>query len=138
MRRIVSVCGSLGLIVAAFGALADVPPSAPPVEGAAPAAAPAAPATAPSGTAAPVTDSTQKGGLTDVDVRRALAKYRKTNRKGEILYCRVEKPLGTRIGKTYCYTEDQVLIKARAERDAQNILSQRGLCTSANSACVAQ
>jgi hypothetical protein len=53
-----------------------------------------------------------------------------------ILYCRVENPLGTRIGKSYCYTEDQVLMKARAERDAQFILSQRGLCTSANTACV--
>lgn len=137
MRRIIAVCGSLGLCAAAFGVLADVPPAAPPVATTTPSAssAPAA-ASATTDVVAPPTDSPEKGGLTDVDVRRAFAKYRKTLRKGEILYCRVEKPLGTRIGKTYCYTEDQVLMKARAERDAPNILSQRGLCTSANAACV--
>jgi hypothetical protein len=34
-------------------------------------------------------------------------------------------------------TEEQALARARAERDAQDILSQRGACTSANAACIA-
>lgn len=69
-----------------------------------------------------------QGGLTDMDVVRAFKKYRKQVRDGNTVYCRNEKPVGTRIGKQVCYTEDQVLSQARLERDQQDKLSNMNIC----------
>lgn len=137
MRHLTRLCASLILCATATGALAAAP-STPASDGTAAASdGTAAPTTKPVVTEPAADASAAKGGLTDVDVRRAFAKYRRTVREGETVYCRVEKPLGTRIGKSVCVSEDVVLARARAERDAQNLMSQRGVCASANAACVA-
>lgn len=125
---------------------ADTPASASPAEARATAtvtnAAPAAATPAPSSAAAanaPSAATSAKasaddvrpesvGGLTDAQVKRAFAKFRKQQRDGETLYCRKETPLGSRLGKTICYTEDQVLANARAERDAGQMQSQQNVC----------
>lgn len=129
MRRSIRLCASLILCFTATGALAAAPSAAASDDA-------AAATTKPVASAAAADESAAKGGLTDVDDRRAFAKYRRTIREGETVYCRVEKPLGTRIGKSVCVSEDVVLARARAERDAQNLMSQRGVCASANAACV--
>lgn len=72
--------------------------------------------------------ATGAGGLTENDIARAFKKYRKTLRDGDTVYCRSEKPVGTRIGRQVCYTEAEVLAKARAERDARDQLSQMNIC----------
>lgn len=69
-----------------------------------------------------------RGGLTEVDIARAFKKYRKTVRDGNTVYCRNEKPVGTRIGKQVCYTEEQVVMQARLERDQQDNLSNVNIC----------
>lgn len=69
-----------------------------------------------------------QGGLTESEIARAFKKYRKQVRDGNTVYCRNEKPVGTRIGKQVCYTEDQVIAAARAERDARDQLSQMNVC----------
>lgn len=69
-----------------------------------------------------------QGGLSQVELDRAFKKYRKTVRDGNTVYCRNEKPVGTRIGKQVCYTEDQVVIQARLERDQQDKLSNMNIC----------
>jgi hypothetical protein len=98
-------------LLAAGPALADEP--AKPAEAATPAATQPAPVA---------------GGLTEADITRAFKKYRKQVRDGNTVYCRTEKPVGTRIGKQVCYTADQVLAAARAERDARDQLSQMNVC----------
>lgn len=69
-----------------------------------------------------------KGGLTEVDIARAFKKYRKQVRDGKTVYCHNEKPLGTRIGKQVCYSEDQVIAIARNERDARDQLKNTNVC----------
>lgn len=140
MRRFITACGTLPLCLAVFATFADTPPAtaaAAPSGATSVASAPPAPASPPPTDTATSSDRPpETGGLTEAEVTRAFAKYRKTHRQGTIKFCRVEKPLGTRIGTSVCLTEDQVLARARAERDAPQLLSQRGVCTSANAACV--
>lgn len=69
-----------------------------------------------------------QGGLTASEVERAFKRYRKQVRNGNTVYCRSEKPVGTRIGKQICYSEDQVIATARAERDARDQMSQMNVC----------
>jgi hypothetical protein len=61
-------------------------------------------------------------------VKRAFAKFRKQQRDGKTVYCRREAPLGTRLGSTVCYSEEQVLANARAEREAGLMMSQQNVC----------
>ena len=132
MRRIVVLPLAASLALAALAVRADTPASAQPAP--APSAAAAA-ANAPSANVAPAaavaTDAARPataGGLTDVEIKRAFAKFRKQERDGNTMYCRKETPLGSRLGKTVCYTEDQVLANARAERDAGQMQSQQNVC----------
>lgn len=108
-RRAAALCSLVAAMPLAAGpALADEPAKA---------ATPAATRPAP-----------LAGGLTEAEIIRAFKKYRKQVRDGDTVYCRNEKPIGTRIGKQVCYTEDQVLAAARAERDARDQLSQMNVC----------
>jgi hypothetical protein len=100
---------------------ADAPPAAassPPAQAATATATPNAPAARPAAA----------GGLTDVEIKRAFAKFKKQERDGSTVYCRREAPLGSRLGKTVCYSEEQVLVNARAERDAGRMQSQQNVC----------
>lgn len=69
-----------------------------------------------------------QGGLTAAELERAFKRYRKQVRDGNTVYCRNEKPVGTRIGKQVCYNENQVIATARAERDARDQMSQMNVC----------
>lgn len=126
----------------ATSALADAPAPAAAVP---PTAATAAPAPAAPPADSPRASATRSdsptdldtGGLTQQQVTAAFAKFRKQTRDGQQLYCRKEVVLGSRLGTTVCYTEEQVLANARAERDAQNMMSQRSVCGSAGG-CASQ
>lgn len=74
--------------------------------------------------------SASEGGLTEAELTRMFKKFRKQERDGNTVFCRNEKPLGTRIGKQVCYSEEQVVAMARAERDARNQMSQMNVCGS--------
>ena len=78
--------------------------------------------------AATAPDRVYGGGLTTVEIERAFKKFRRTERDGGIQYCRREAPLGTRLGKLVCYTAEQVLAMARAEREAGLMTSQQNVC----------
>lgn len=128
MHRLALLTASL--CFAASAACADTPPPAP-TSASTPAASAASvvnSAPAASSTADARTRPASAGGLTDAEVKRAFAKFRKQQRDGKTVYCRREAPLGTRLGSTVCYSEDQVLANARAERDAGMMQSQQNVC----------
>jgi hypothetical protein len=106
-----------------LAAAADAP-SAPP------AVATSTPATAvPPAAATPAADADAKrvyaGGLTNPEIEHAFAQFKKRVVGDEVRYCRRESPLGTRLPKTVCYSAEQVLEMARAEREAGNELERK-------------
>jgi hypothetical protein len=64
------------------------------------------------------------GGLTNPEVENAFRKFSKRVVGDQIRYCRRETPLGTRLGKSVCYSAEQVLEMARAEREAGDELQR--------------
>ena len=99
-----------------------------------PAAATSAPATAatpakPAPPAPPATtsepDRVYAGGLTNPEIENAFRKFSKRVVDDQVRYCRRETPLGTRLGKSVCYSAEQVLEMARAEREAGRELERR-------------
>jgi hypothetical protein len=88
---------------------------------------PAAPTSAPTrATAAVATpDRVYAGGLTNPEIEHAFRKFSKRVVDGEMRYCRRETPLGTRLGASVCYSAEQVLEMARAEREAGEELQRK-------------
>jgi hypothetical protein len=65
------------------------------------------------------------GGLTNPEIERAFQKFSKRVVGNEVRYCRRETPLGSRLGSTVCYSAEQVLEMARAEREASEQLQRK-------------
>jgi hypothetical protein len=111
------------LACAADSPPASQPASPPAASSPAPAAAPAA---TPRATATP--DRVYAGGLTNPEIEHAFRKFSKRVVGDEVRYCRKETPTGTRLSAPVCYSAEQVLEMARAEREAGEELQQkRGL-----------
>lgn len=97
---------------------------------AAPVETPATPAVA-TNTAASPEDAT------DREFRRAVAKHRMVYRDGKTMYCRKEKPLGSRLPQDLCFTEEQLRESLATAEDARDKLRQTGgaPCGSSNLTC---
>lgn len=88
--------------------------------------------TAPAATATPAAASAQSA----EDAARALMLkqfrargFKEKFRKGEIVWCRKEAPLGSRFEQSVCLTEVQMTDKLKNEAELQQELSRKGVCT---------
>jgi hypothetical protein len=55
--------------------------------------------------------------------------FKEKFRKGEIVWCRKEAPLGSRFEQSVCLTEVQMTDKLKNEAELQQELSRKGVCT---------
>lgn len=113
-------------LTAGLAAAADAPPAPPAAVAPGASTASAAPAATPATAAAPVPTAAPAatpnrvyaGGLTNPEIEHAFRQFSRRVVGDEVRYCRRESPLGTRLPKTVCYSAEQVLEMARAEREA--------------------
>jgi hypothetical protein len=113
----------LGVGVLSQVSLADDPPPA--SEAKPPAAAPAAPTLAANET--PL----------DVAFDRYVKKHKIREKDGQKLYCRNAAPLGTRMTRTVCLSENQLREEVIAQEAARDALRKPGVtpCSDGNVAC---
>jgi hypothetical protein len=77
----------------------------------------------------PVTTGTDVAAAQALAVKQFRARgFKERFRKGEIVYCRKETPLGTRFPQTLCLTEAQMVDKLKNEAELQQELGKAGAC----------
>ena len=85
---------------------------------------PAAPATT-----TPATSDANSAAAQALALKQFRARgFKERFRKGEIVYCRKETPLGTRFPQTLCLTEAELVDKLKNEAALQQELGKAGAC----------
>jgi hypothetical protein len=107
----------VGVLSQVYGA--DDPPPAPDAKPVA--AAPAAPA--PAATPVPATDKTPL----DQEFEEYAKKFKIREKDGQKVYCRNEAPLGTRMTRVVCQSEEQLREQVISMQEDRDVMRKRGV-----------
>ena len=136
MRNLISTCAVAFAIVCATQSIHAAEPAAAPAQPA-PSASPApAVDAAPAEPAAAAEPATEQD-TTSPEFQRVAKQYRQVEKEGQLLYCRNEKRLGTRLAAPVCLTEAQLWERVHKAEDVRdNMRTPRtGVCGSGVLGC---